>query len=194
MRKLNGSYAERKGCFHMTAFAPRSTVSRYFAGLCESTFQTRLGVADPPLIDYLSELLIRFIRTETLNRIRNLSGRPAVEVVDMLAEADNRIGLAKREVHRHIGDVTLFWTGVYPESLREIRAVDKKDFFVDYLHQGKKAYHIASTIKTDRTEDTPDEVLQQLSDRFEMCAFGLGEVRREWERRDDGEMRILLTE
>jgi hypothetical protein len=194
VRKLNGSNAERKGCFHMTAFAPRSTVSRYFAGLCESTFQTRLGVADPPLIDYLSELLIRFIRTETLHRIRNLSGRPAVEVVDMLAEADNRIGLAKREVHRHIGDVTLFWTGVYPESLREIRAVDKKDFFVDYLHQGKKAYHIASTIKTDRTEDTPDEVLQQLSDRFEMCAFGLGEVRREWERRDDGEMRILLTE
>lgn len=194
MRKLNGSNAERKGCFHMTAFAPRSTVSRYFAGLCESTFQTRLGVTDPPLIDYLSELLIRFIRTETMHRIRNLTGRPAVEVVDMLAEADNRIGLAKREVHRHIGDVTLFWTGVYPESLREIRAVDKKDFFVDYLNQGKKAYHIASTIKTDRSEDTPDEVLQQLSDRFEMCAFGLGEVRREWERRDDGEMRILLTE
>jgi hypothetical protein len=178
----------------MTAFAPRSTVSRYFAGLCETTFQTRLGVADPPLIDYLSELLIRFVRTETLHRIRNLSGRPAVEVVDMLAEADNRIGLAKREVHRHIGDVTLFWTGVYPESLREIRSADKKDFFVDYLAQGKKAYFIASTIKTDRSEDTPDEVLQQLSDRFEMCAFGLGEVRREWERRDDGEMRILLTE
>lgn len=178
----------------MTAFAPRSTISRYFSGLCESTFQTRMGVADPSLIDYLSELLIRFIRTETLHRVRNLSGRPAVEVCEMLAEADNRVGLAKREVHRHIGDVTLFWTGVYPESLRELRAVDKKDFFVDYCSQGKKAYHIASTIKTDRTEDTPDCVLQQLSDRFEMCAFGLGEVRREWERRDDGEMRILLTE
>ncbi len=108
----------------MTAFAPRSTISRYFAGLCESTFQTRLGVADPPLIDYLSELLIRFVRTETLHRVRNLSGRPAVEVCEMLAEADNRVGLAKREVHRHIGDVTLFWTGVYPESLRELRAAD----------------------------------------------------------------------
>jgi hypothetical protein len=178
----------------MTAFAPRSTISRYFAGLCETTFQTRLGVVDPPLIDYLSELLIRFVRTETLHRVRSLSGRPAIEVVDLLAEADNRIGLAKREVHRHIGDVTLFWTGVYPESLRELRSAEKKDFFVDYCSQGKKAYYIASTIKTDRTEDTPDEVLQQLSDRFEMCAFGLGEVRREWERRDDGEMRILLTE
>ena len=90
--------------------------------------------------------------------------------------------------------MTLFWTGVYPESLRELRSVEKKDFFVDYCSQGKRAYHIASTIKTDRSEDTPDEVLQQLSDRFEMCAFGLGEVRREWERRDDAEGRILLTE
>jgi hypothetical protein len=26
-------------------------------------------------------------------------------------------------------------------------------------------------------------VLQRLSDDFEMCVFGLGEVRREWERR-----------
>ncbi len=178
----------------MTAFAPRSTIARYFAGLCETTFQTRLGVVDPPLIDYLSQMLLRFVRTETLHRVRNLAGRPAVEVVEMLTEAENRIGLARREVHRHIGDVTLFWTGVYPESLRELRSVEKKDFFVDYCSQGKRAYHIASTIKTDRSEDTPDEVLQQLSDRFEMCAFGLGEVRREWERRDDAEGRILLTE
>lgn len=178
----------------MTDFARPSALSRYFSGLCEYIFQSRLGVVDPPLIDYLSDMMQRFVRTESLHRVRNLSGRPAVEVVDMLTEAENRIGLAKREVHRHIGDVTLFWTGVYPESLRELRAVDKKDFFVDYCSQGKKAYYIASTIKTDRTEDTPDEVLQQLSDRFEMCAFGLGEVRREWERRDDGEMRILLTE
>jgi len=178
----------------MTDFARPSTVSRYFSGLCESIFQTQLGVVDPPLIDYISQMLLRFIRTETMHRVRNLAGRPAVEVVDMLSEAENRIGLAKREVHRHIGDVTLFWTGVYPESLRELRSPQKKDFFVDYCSQGKKAYYIASTIKTDRNEDTPDAVLQQLSDRFEMCAFGLGEVRREWERRDDAEGRILLTE
>jgi hypothetical protein len=178
----------------MTDFARPSTISRYFSGLCESIFQTQLGVVDPPLIDYISQMLLRFIRTETMHRVRNLAGRPAVEVVEMLSEAENRVGLAKREVHRHIGDVTLFWTGVYPESLRELRSTQKKDFFVDYCSQGKKAYYIASTIKTDRSEDTPDLVLQQLSDRFEMCAFGLGEVRREWERRDDAEGRILLTE
>jgi hypothetical protein len=178
----------------MTDYARPSTISRYFSGLCEYIFQTRLGVVDPPLIDYLSEMLQRFVRAESFHRVRNLSGRPAVEVFEMLSEAEQRIGLAKRECHRHIGDFTLFWTGVYPESLQELRSVEKKDFFVDYCSQGKKAYYIASTIQTDRSDDTPDAVLQQLSDRFEMCAFGLGEVRREWERRDDNEQRILLTD
>ena len=30
---------------------------RFFAGLTEFTFETHLGVADPTLIDYISELL-----------------------------------------------------------------------------------------------------------------------------------------
>ena len=76
----------------------------------------------------------------------------------MLSEAESRVGLARRDVHRHIGDVTLFWTGVYPESLPQLQAVEKKDFFVDYCAQGKRAYYIASTIKTDRQEDTPNAI------------------------------------
>src|SRR5687767_3626513 len=177
----------------MTDFARTSALARYFSGLCEYIFQSRLGVVDPPLIDYLSDMMQRFVRTETLHRVRNLSGRPAVEVVEMLSEAENRIGLAKREVHRHIGDVTLFWTGVYPESLPKLRAVEKKDYFVDYCSQGKRAYYIASTIETDRDEDAPNALLERLSAQFELCAYGLGEVRREWERRDDGP-RMLMVE
>jgi hypothetical protein len=151
-----------------------------------------MGVADPPLIDYLSDLMLRFARLDSVHRVRNLAGRPAVEVVEMLAEAESRIGLARRDVHRHIGDVTLFWTGVYPETLPRLRAVEKKDFFVDYCAQGKRAYFIASTIETDRAEDAPNDLLSRLSDRFELCAYGLGEVRREWERRDDEELRGLV--
>ena len=169
----------------MTALARGSALGRYFTGLCEHIFEARLGVADPPLVDYVSDLLLRFARLDAVHRVRSLSGRPVVEVVDMLTEAENRIGLARRDVHRHIGDVTLFWTGVYPESLQKLRSVEKKDYFVDYCSQGKRAYYIASTIQTDREEDTPNEILHRLSEQFELCAYGLGEVRREWERRDD---------
>ena len=178
----------------MTDFARGGVLSRFFSGLCEYVFEGRLGLADPPLVDYLSGLMLRFARLDSVHRVRNLTGRPVVEVADMLTEAEGRIGLARRDVHRHIGDVTLFWTGVYPESLPALRAVEKKDFFVDYCAQGKRAYYIASTIKTDRDEDTSNAVLERLSNQFEMCAYGLGEVRREWERRDDADCRRLLVD
>jgi hypothetical protein len=178
----------------MSDASGRGVLARFFSGVCEYVFEGRLGVADPPLIDYLSNLMIRFARLDTVHRVRNLAGRPVLEVADMLAEAESRIGLARRDVHRHIGDVTLFWTGVYPESLPRLRAVEKKDFFVDYCAQGKRAYYIASTIKTDREEDAPNELLQRLSHQFEMCAYGLGEVRREWERKGDDEVRRLLID
>jgi len=176
----------------MPDFAKGGVLSRFFSGLCECVFEGQLGVADPPLIDYLSQLMLRFARLDTAQRVRNLAGKPVVEVADMLSEAESRIGLARRDVHRHIGDVTLFWTGVYPESLQQLRSVEKKDYFVDYCSQGKRAYYIASTIQTDRREDTPNEILHRLSEQFELCAYGLGEVRREWERRDDD--RTLLVE
>jgi hypothetical protein len=178
----------------MTDFAPGGALGRYFGGLCEHIFESRLGVADPPLVDYLSNLMLRFARLDTVHRVRNLSGRPVVQVADMLAEAENRIGLARRDVHRHIGDVTLFWTGVYPESLPRLKSIEKKDYFVDYCAQGKRAYMIASTIRTDRVEDTAGDLLERLSMQFELCAYGLGEIRREWERRDEEETRGLLIE
>lgn len=176
----------------MTMFAKSGLLGRYFTGLCEFIFESKLGVADPPLVDYISDLMLRFARLDTVHRVRNLAGRPAVEVVDMLAEAENRVGLARRDVHRHIGDVTLFWTGVYPESLPRLRSAETKDYFVDYCAQGKRAYFIASTIDTDREEDASNELLIRLSAQFELCAYGLGEVRREWERRDDEETRGLV--
>ena len=85
-----------------------TALRRYFSGVAEFTFQTQIGVADPPLIDYISDLLTRFVRCEALYRVRNLTGRPVHEVAQMMMEAEERVGNARREVHRHIGDFTLF--------------------------------------------------------------------------------------
>src|SRR5690606_32699922 len=117
-----------------------SMLRRFFAGLAENTFQSRLGVADPRLVEYLSEMLVRFVRCDAIYSVRNPSGRRLHEVAEMLAEAEARIGDARREVHRQIGDITLFWTGVYPEALRRLQEPSKKDHFLDYCSQGKRAY------------------------------------------------------
>ena len=162
---------------------------RFFAGLAEFTFHSRLGVADPPLVDYVTDLLVRFVRQEVVFRVRDLKGRPLIEVTEMLAEAEKRIGDARREVHRHIGDFTLFWVGLYPECVPHRQGKTKRDHLIDYRAEGKRSYWIASTIETDTDEqqNAPSQVLERLSRNFELCAYGLREVRREWERRDDGE-------
>ncbi len=161
---------------------------RFFSGLTEFAFQTRLGVADPPLVEYLGHLLARFFRTDSIFAVRNLTGRRLDAVADMLAEADARVGEAKRQVHRHIGDFTLFWSGVYPEALGHMQRGPRKDFFLDYCEHGKRAYYIASTIPAaDSDTERENALLERLSHDCDLCVYGLGEVRREWERRDTGE-------
>jgi hypothetical protein len=169
----------------VTADHPKYPLRHFFAGVAEYAFETRVGMADPPLIDYITDLLTRFISSDALYSMRDLTGHRLGEVDDMLAEAEARIGEARRDVHRHIGDFTLFWAGVYPEALGPAPLSKRlaKDRFVDYCQQGKKAYYIASTLPSD-TEDVQSELLERLSNEFELCAFGLNEARKEWERRD----------
>lgn len=170
----------------------RSTIERFFTGLSECIFESKLGVADVQLVDYLSDLLLRFVRVDAIHKVRRPNGRPATEVFQMLCEAEQRIGLARREVHRHIGDFTLFWSGMYPESLRKLQSQQSPDGFLDYCRQGKRAYAIAAEIEGG--EDRPSsDVLHQLSDQFEMCAYGLREVRREWEEGDSGRGGLLIS-
>ena len=156
---------------------------RLFAGLTEQTFLTTLGVGDPPLIDYLSALLTRFIHMDALYRLCNAQGKRLEEIADMVLEAEAMppAGRTRREVHRHIGDVTLFWTGVYPEALRRLRSGLSKDSFIDYTEQGKRSYYIASTFADDPYQNEAP-VLRRLSEEFELCAYGLTQVRLEWER------------
>lgn len=158
-------------------------VRRYFAGLTEQAFIESVGMADPDLIDYLSLLLARFVHVDAVKRLHAQTGRKLEEVAEMLLEAEALPPQTRtsREVHRHIGDYTLFWTGVYPEALRRLRHSLNKDHFIDYCEQGKRSYLIASTYEADPYRDEAP-VLRRLSEQFELCAYGLTQVRKEWEK------------
>ncbi len=156
-------------------------LKRLFAALTEQTFQVEYGVADPPLIDYLSDMLVRFVQIDAIFRVRDVVGKRLDEVAEMLIEAEQRESNPKREIHRHIGDFTLFWTGVYPEALKRLKALDRKDALIDYQQQGKRSYFIASTFNDEPYLDEAP-VLRRLSDEFELCSAGLMQVRKEWQR------------
>ncbi len=168
----------------MNSEPSRSTLERYFSGISEYVFFTHLGVADANLVDYISRLLVEFTRTDSIYRVRRIDGSRATEVVAMAVEAEKRIGEARREVHRHIGDYTLFWTGVFPEAFRATEGNDKSDQFVAFCAHGKRSYKIASRIESESAQASSD-LLERLSQNFELCAYGLREIRREWEHRED---------
>ncbi len=174
----------------MTHGNRHTTLHRYLAGVTENTFSVELGMADTRVIDYVVDLLLRFVHSDSLFSVRNLSGRRLDEVADMVAEAECRTGKPRREVHRHIGDFTLFFSGVFPEALRTLRQAGRKDYFVDYCTQGKRAYYIASTIDNDDADQ--GDVLARLSSHFELCAYGLNQVRKQWDSTDDDPTGHLL--
>jgi hypothetical protein len=155
---------------------------RLFAGLAEDAFFSHLGVADPPVIDYLSTLLSRFVHFDDVYRLRGEDGRPLTELVDMVVEAEHLPpgGRTRREYYRHIGDFALFWTGLYPESLDRTRSRPCKDHLVSYTQQGKRGYWKASQFDEGEFRDEAP-VLRRLAEQFELCAVGLRKVRQAWE-------------
>jgi hypothetical protein len=161
-------------------FADGDSLRRVFAATTEHAFEVDLGLADPPLIDYLVDLLIRFVRMDAIFKIRDPRGQRLNEVAEMMVEAEQRQSNPQREVYRHIGDFALFWAGVYPEALSGLKSPDRQDHLVDYFVQGKRSYYLASTFDQ-KPFDQEAPILRRLSQEFELCTYGLNRVRRLWE-------------
>lgn len=151
-------------------------LSRLFSACCEYAFAAELGVADPELVDYMSELLLRFVRSEGLSPHRDCEGRRLSRLAEMLAEVERREGRPRRELQRHIGDVSLFWTGVYPEALPKVQSIDSPDFLLDVPSQGRRCYRLAS-----QYEDEQSPVLARIAEDYETCREGLHLARRAWD-------------
>lgn len=155
---------------------------RLFAGLTEHAFFTHLGVADPQLTDYLTNLMTRFLHYDAVYRLRNAAGKPITELVEMVLEAEQLPagGRTQREYYRHIGDFALFWTGFYPEYLERLRPHHCKDALVSYTVHGKRGYLITSRLEEEERHEAEAGLYRRLSDEFELCALGLRKVRDDW--------------
>lgn len=166
----------------MTRAIPEShPLHRLFRGITEQTFMSELGIGDPRLVGYVANLLAAFVPSDVIWKLRDGHGRRLKEVAAMVAEAEAAPDAERRrECHRHVGDFTLFWTGVYPEAIHKLQGADSPDHLIHYQQQGKRSYYLASTL--DDGDDAP--VLRRLSHEFELLAYGLSRVRREWERHE----------
>jgi len=156
---------------------------RLFSALTERSFADKLGWPDLNITGYVANLLVEFTNADRLYRIHNKTGEHVDTVVDLLYESEvlhEADSLDReRDVHRHIGDFTLFMAGVFPEYLRRLKTaglIYHKDFLVDYVKTGKRSYGIVAELHSEELEgDSP--LFRKLSDNFELCVAGLGFVR-----------------
>lgn len=175
---------------------------RLFGALTEKCFVETLGWPDQTVTEYVSNLLVEFAHTDRLYRIRNHRGKRLDTVVELLYESEVLLEAQslerEREVHRHIGDFTLFMAGLFPEYLTRLKSASMiyhPDFLVDYVKTGKRSYGIVASYET--VSDDRPPLFRKLSDNFELCVTGLGFIRGDLDRMRDPSYRqakdILLN-
>ncbi len=159
-------------------------LQEFFDGLVSQTFASTIGMRDGDLTNYISAMLAGFCQAEELYKIRNAAGRSISDVGELLLESDPVFGPAsssdrEREVRKHIGDYTLFFAGMFPESINHSRLRRQRlESLVDFIKAGKESYYIVSQF--DVFEYAPAAPLfARLSDKFEDCVCGLNMVKNE---------------
>jgi hypothetical protein len=155
-----------------------------FQDLVGRHYAEEIGIRDPQVVAYVSHLLSEFCDAEQLFKIHNAFNRPLNDVGEMLLESDPVYGPApsfdrERQVRKHIGDYTLFCTGMFPESINHFRLRKQRlENFVDWMKAGKESYYIVSKFEHfEYAKVAP--LFARLSHEFEACVFGLNCVKNE---------------
>jgi len=155
-----------------------------FRGLTERNLMGKVGLADIEVVRYVSDLLTRFAHVDNLYKIRDSRGKRLEDVGEMLLESNPILSSSslnrEREVRRHIGDYTLFFTGMFPESLRRLSSSIRLDYFVDYMKAGKESYRIVSEFNYGEYRESA-YLFRRLSEYFDYCAIGLNFVKADLE-------------
>ncbi len=159
-------------------------LQQMFNELVGRHYTEEIGLRDPQLVAYVAHLLTEFCDAEQLFQIRNTTGRSLADVGEMLLESDPVYGPApsfdrERQVRKHIGDYTLFFAGMFPESINRFRLHrDRIENFVDWIKAGKESYFIVSKFEYfEYTRVAP--LFAKLSQNFEQCVYGLNQVKNE---------------
>ena len=155
-----------------------SGLRRFFRRLTDLCFQQFL-IENRLVAEYVSALLSRFARTSQLYRIRNAEGERLRYLIDLLGEARRALDPAEprfspfreREIRQHIGDYTLFMTGIFRGFVQRNASLQY------YTDQGKISYSTVSEF--DRLAAKAEATLfRELAEGFETYSLALDYMRR----------------
>jgi hypothetical protein len=133
----------------------------------------QLNLHDPETIQYITNLLTEFVQIENMYWIKDASGRQVQYLFDLLTQASSAMSpTLRRDYYRHVGDLTLFNLGLFPESLNYGHRTVSPDY---YAEAGRRSYTIVAEM--DSTSTRTPTVYRKLSAQFEQCVVGLNWVK-----------------
>jgi hypothetical protein len=155
-----------------------------FQDLVGQHYAEAIGIRDPQIVAYVSHLLAEFCDADQLYKIRGNANRPLSDIGEMLLESDPIYGPApsfdrERQVRKHIGDYTLFFAGMFPESINHLRLRRHRlENLVEWIKAGKESYYIVSKFEHfEYAKVAP--MFASLSQKFEECVYGLNMVKND---------------
>jgi hypothetical protein len=166
----------------------------FFSELVTQHFADGVGIRDQEVAGYISNMLTEFCELDQLLRIRNSRDRQLDDVGEMLLESDPVFGPApsfdrERQVRKHIGDYTLFFAGMFPESINRLRLRRARlENLIDFVKAGKESYFIVSQFDVFEYKKVAP-LFGRLSREFESCVYGLNLVKNDLSERQHPLMR-----
>ncbi|HET9182157.1 MAG TPA: hypothetical protein VFP59_08490 [Candidatus Angelobacter sp.] len=162
-----------------------SLLQQFFNHVVERNYE-EVGIRQPEVHAYVATLLTEFCELENLYKIKNADGRPLADVGEMLLESDPIYGPApsfdrERQVRKHIGDYSLFFSGMFPESINHHRLRQYRlEGLLDFVKAGKESYYIVSKFEHfEYAKVAP--LFRRMSQEFERLVYGLNQVKNELE-------------
>ncbi len=153
---------------------------KMFRELVATNISRHVAANDAESVEvYLTDLLVEFLHTDSIFAIKDQSGKPLRSVIEMMGEGDVRLTAnsfdREREVHKHIGDYIMFWGGIYPDFLRQMKVDSAVAIACDYTRVGQDSYRVVSSFAHPPYDDEAP-LFRKLSDGFADYTFVLARV------------------
>ena len=165
--RLFHALLERCGCLRVSSHF-------YFYILVRHVFR-RAGIQERTVADYVAELLAEFARAEQSRCVVPGQVTPLDYFFEMLAALQTADDRTSFQIRAHIGNYSLFLSGIFPERIRE--RAERRGFpdLKYYESLGRSQYGAASDHRLAQRYEL-SEIFSTLSERFETTRLALNDI------------------
>ena len=146
----------------------------YFYVLVRQVFR-RSGIIERAVADYVAEVLTEFSQLERTNCRVNGQVQPLDYFFEMLAALQTADDMTRFYIRAHIGNYSLFLSGIFPDRIRSRAEVRGAPDLKYYEEMGRSNFRVASDHRLARKYDL-DGIFNTLSERFQTTRLALNDL------------------